>query len=275
MARSETKVGITIAAIGLLLFATANLQRPTRVVAEDYLQVVPPLPAQVAFAFGDRFLAANFAVWRAIMVGVDRLPPPVIKALADVQLDAAILNPWHEDNYYTATAILPWEGEVAKTQFILDRATQARTRDYLPPFFFGFNELYFRRDAAQASRYALVAADHATDPGDKQALTVLAAKWSEQGKDLENAVVAVRAMANNTRNLALKNYLLRRAERLDALIILRHAVEEFRVRFGREPDRLDDLVRGGILRALPRDPLGMGFELRRGRPEFKQPSQSN
>ena len=67
------------------------------------------------------------------------------KAMLHVQ--SATLNPLGEDNYYQATASLPWEGLVEETQFVLNAASEARKKDPWPAFFQGFNEYYFKENA--------------------------------------------------------------------------------------------------------------------------------
>lgn len=250
--------------LALLLFLVTNIERVPRTAVEEDMSVAMPVPVQLLYSAGDRFLAANVGVWRAIMVGVHKLPRETVAALARIQDDASLLNPAHEDNYYTAAAILSWEGEVEAAQRILDRATNSRPSDVLPPFFFGFNRLQFFSDPATAARYALIAARHATDEGDRQALTVIAARWSERGSDPRVAAETVRGMAASTRNSDLKRLLLNRAERLERLADLRVKAAEFERRFGKHIDRIEDLVASGMLKETPLDPLGDGYVVKDG-----------
>lgn len=257
------------ASIGLISLGNAGRVPPTSV--QDDLQVMVPVPLQILGAFGDRYFAANAGTWRAIMVSPRHLSQDELTALAQIQETVSWLNPGHEDNYYTATAILPWAGKTDSTQRILKRATDGRPNDPYAPFFYAFNALHFYQDRLAASQALLVAASHATDPGDKQGLTVLAAQWLEKGSDLSNAQRIVQQMAKDTRDPALKAHLTHRAERLAGLITLRDAAQRYETQYGRQLDNLNQLVSSGIIRQLPTDPFGDGYALSGHQPVFAPP----
>jgi hypothetical protein len=228
----------------------------------EELSVMVPVPVQILAAFGDRYLAANTGTWRAIMVGTNRLSTDELTALAQVQDSASWLNPGHEDNYYTAAAILPWAGELEATQRILERAISARPTDIYAPFFHGFNAIYFKGDGATASKDLLTAAAHAESNDERQALTVLAARWSERNNDPKLAIGIVSQMAKETHDAALKQYLEQRVARLEGLIQLQAAAKRYQESHGRPLDDLNQLVASGTLPTLPQDPLGDGYGLR-------------
>jgi len=251
-------------AVAVILIACGNLYPPQPPRAEVLMSVALPLPAQLLYTGGDRYLAANVGTWRAIMVGIDRLPHETLKALAKVQEDVSWLNPGQEDNYYTATAILPWEGEVAATQTILQRATEGRPTDVYPPFYYGFNRLHFYGDVQGAVKALLVAANHAQEEGTRQALTVMAARWSEKNDETEIAIQTVRMMAEGSKDHALKDYLGLREQRLQGLKLLREAYRRFMDRDGVPPRSLEELVYAGMIDRVPLDPLDGGYLLKDG-----------
>lgn len=256
---SQPILPAAILGVGLALFVLGNWKADHRPRAEDLMTVALPIPLQLAYAAGDRYLAANAGTWRAIMVGTQKLPPETLAALARVQEDVSWLNPAHEDNYYTATAILPWEGQVARTQTILHSATEARPEDVYPPFYYGFNQVHFLGDVPGAVEAFRIAAGHAQDEGTRQALTVLAARWSEKSDDTEMAIQMVRVMADATRDRALKDYLQLRIQRLEGLLVLRNAQKQFVQRFGRALASVDELVASGLITKVPQDPLDGGY----------------
>lgn len=248
--------------VGLGLFLYGNWERRPQPRAEDFMSIAIPVPMQMLYAAGDRFLAANIGAWRAIVVGTQKLPPETLSALAKVQEDVSWLNPRHEDNYYTAAAILPWEGKVASAQTVLWRASEALPEDVYPPFYYGFNQAHFLGDIPGAVQAFHLAAQHAQDVGTRQALTVIAAKWSEKADDATLAVQMVRVMAEGTRDKALKEYLNLRIERLEQLKVLREAQNQYLRSQGKPLNELSDLVDAGILPKMPEDPLGGGFALK-------------
>lgn len=250
-----------MAVLGIALFVLGNWERSPGGLPRDQLAVAMPVPVQILLAAGDRFAAANVGVWRAIMVSPGDLQRDTVPVLAAIQEAASWLNPAHEDNYYTATAILPWEGEVEKTQIILQRATEARPRDILPPFFLGFNRLHFLGDPQGASEAAQTAAQHAEDAADRQALLVLAARWAERVDDMQASIRLIRQMAETSRDPALQNYLQQRVKRLEGLLVLREATARFEAKHKRKVVDLNELVAAGVLERIPDDPLGGGYRL--------------
>lgn len=264
--RLRPLMALLVLAAGVALFAFGNRAPARPPPAESMLSVALPVPLQMLYAGGDRYLAANVGAWRAIMVGTGELPAATLRALAQVQEDVSWLNPWHEDNYYTAAAILPWAGELAPTQTILRRATAARRHDVYPPFYYAFNQWYFAGDVAGGVASLLVAAEHSRDPGERQALTVMAARWSEQSDETATAIAMVHAMAERTRDRALKDYLGLREQRLHGLLTLRQAAQKFAAEHGRAPRSLDEMLAGGLVARIPEDPLGGGYAVRDGVP---------
>jgi hypothetical protein len=214
---------------------------------------------QVFMAMGDRYLAANIASIRALVVATDRMRPEEFKILAKVQEDVSWLNPAHEDNYYIAFAILAQYGEVDAAQTILARASRVRFFDYQPAFFYGFNQWYYKHDPAGAAAWMTEAAKKLPDPDQQLIMQNMAARWVDKAQDTELAIRVVEAMAKEARRKDFRVYLETRVVRLRQLQQLRMAAVTYRERFGKPLPNLQELVSSGILPALPQDPFGFGF----------------
>lgn len=247
--------------VGFWLFVATNSVRPPPREASDELTVVLNVPLQILSSAGDRFLAANAGAWRAIVVDATKMSRTTVSALAQIQENASWMNPAHEDNYYVAAAILPWEGELQRAQTILSRAMEARPGDILPSFFYGFNQLQFLGDWQGAYRAAVFGAEHAANDGDRQLMTVMAVRWAERSDDLETAQRVTTRLAANTKDSALRQYLEKRLERLQGLAMLREGTREFERRTGRRLVSLEELVSSGIVDHLPKDEIGLGYEI--------------
>lgn len=239
--------------------------------ASESIRVAMPVTAQVLLAGGDRYLAANIGTFRAMMVGTENLDADGYRVLARVQQDAARLNPAQEDNYYIAQSILPWAGEVAPTQDILRRATVARPKDFLPPFFLGFDRFYFDHNPAAGADWIKLAANR-SEPQNREALLNIAGRWYEKGDDPRFAIQMIEGLMQSTRNAALKQYLGLRVQRLQGLLALRAAATRFQAEKGKKPARLGELAQAGFIKQLPTDPLGQGYTLdATGQPVFITP----
>lgn len=254
------KLGLAMLLAATVFVATAQrLKSAPRQHVSIEIQVALPLFVQVFMTMGDRYLAANVAAIRALVVAPDRMQPDEFKILAKVQKDVSWLNPGHEDNYYIAFAILPQYGELDAAQTILARATYARHFDYQPAFFYGFNQWHYKRDPAGAAAWMREAAKHLPDPDQQLTMQNLAARWVDRAQDTELAIRVVEALAREARRKDFRTYLETRVARLRQLHQLRTAAMTYRERFGRPLSTLQELVDSGILPALPQDPFGFGF----------------
>jgi len=252
----ELGFGVAAGLLGLAVFVAAHDWRRPLPVEESGLSIAAPIPLQLIAAAGDRYLAANVAIWRVLMTGAQPLPKESLQALARAHEDASFLNPGHEDNYTTATALLPWEGLVKPAQVVLQRATETRKSDVYAPFFYGFNQIHFLGDARGAYEYGLIAASHASDEGTREALLGISAAWLERGNDPSLASKAIEVLATELRDPALKAQLMQRVQRQRLLLDLQATVDAYQSRNGTRPRRLEALVDEGWLAALPADPLG-------------------
>ncbi|MDO9449438.1 MAG: hypothetical protein Q7J21_03060 [Rugosibacter sp.] len=236
-----------------------RLKSVSRQTVSVEIQVALPLSVQVFMTLGDRYLAANAAAIRALVVSTDKMKPEDYAVLSRVQQDVSWLNPAHEDNYYIAFAILPQYGEVDAAQTILARASRARFFDYQPTFFYGFNQWYYKHDPAGAAVWMREAALKLPDPKQQLTMQNMAARWMDKAQDTELAIRVVEALAKEARRPDFRQYLETRVVRLRQLQQLKIAAASYRERFGKPVSNLQDLVASGILPALPQDPFGFGF----------------
>lgn len=246
---------------GTFILGVARLQTiPLRFA---YVELATALPKvmQVALSGGDRFLAANVDVFRVLTFSGIAPSPAKIHVQGQVQADAAWLNPAHEDNYYMATAVLPWNNEFQAGDTILARATDARPYDFAPPFFRGFNHFYFRHDPLTGAAYMKLAAERTAAEGNKQALEAMAIRWTEKGSTPEDALNLLLGMQRTTRSASVRSYLEERIDSLRALVRLREAAAQYRHQYGRSPLRLSDLVGAKLIQRIPADPPGRKFTL--------------
>ncbi|HPB91197.1 MAG TPA: hypothetical protein PK372_05570 [Rugosibacter sp.] len=245
-----------------MFFASVQyLKTAPRQTVNVEMQVALPLFVQVFMAAGDRYLAADVAAIRALVVATEKMQAEDYAVLAKVQGDVSWLNPAHEDNYYIAAAILPWVGQLDAAQNVLYRASQARPFDYQPAFYYAFNLLHFKGDAAGASLALREAAERLPEGDNRVQMQNLAAIWLDKTEDTELAIRVVDVMAKQAKRPDFRRYLEQRVVRLKNLQKLRVAAASYQSRTGRAPTTLDELARAGLIAAVPADPFGFGFAI--------------
>lgn len=248
-----------VLAWGGFAWASLQLRDQPRLDDEGLLRVRLPIPVQLVYAGGDPYLAANLNVFRSLMVDARVRESETYRIQGQLQADAAFFNPRHEDNYYVAAAILPWNGQVAAAQDVLLRAAETREWDMWPPFFYAFNSMYFERDMARAGHWAEVAAER--NPRNAPALKTMAAAWYERGDDPQIALRMLQAMHEQSRDENFRLLLQARMTRLEGLQRLREAATAYQAATGGQVKKLDELVGYAGLEALPRDPMKLGYAL--------------
>jgi len=249
--------------------------RPRAPVSAE-MEIAIPRFAQVFMAAGDRFLAADMGGFRALVASTENMTSGNYRILGIVQSDISWFNPAHEDNYYIAAAILPWNGELEAAQTILKAANDARPFDWQPAFYYAFDAIHFLKNPADGARWLQIAATHTRVEIEKIQLQQVAALWAGKGDDLESAIRMHRAMARETKHRSFANFLEKRAQRLENLLALQRAVDGFVERTGQKLTDIQQLVDSGTVSAIPPDPFGMLYIINEsGKPEAVQPHANN
>lgn len=256
---------LLLALLGFGVFSAASQWRartpaPVAPVVEG--RVVIAAPVLLVLFGGDRFLAANMETMRLAATGVDWGHADT-GYLIRAQQVVAELNPCHEDNYYLANGLLTWGGADREGTEVLRRAMQCRFWDALPAFFYGFNQAFFNKDIAEASRALELAAQRAT--GNSAGFRKLAIMLqAESFADEKLALAYLTQQRDAASDPKLRDMLDKRVVRLQGLVALREAQRRFEAKNGALA-RLEQLVESGLLPALPDDPLRLGYELHEGR----------
>jgi hypothetical protein len=230
-------------------------------------RVVIAAPVLLVLFGGDRFLAASLETMRLAATGVDWGQADT-GYLIRAQQVVAELNPCHEDNYYLANGLLTWGGADREGTEVLRRAMQCRFWDELPAFFYGFNQAFFNKDIAEASRALELAAQRATGnaAGFRKMAVMLQAETFADEKLALDYLTRQRDAASDPK---LRAMLDKRVVRLQGLVDLREAQRRFEAKNGALTS-LEQLIESGLLPALPDDPLRLGYELREGQIVLKK-----
>lgn len=247
---------------GAILYVAGinGLRAIPRLPLDERLQVVMPAYIQVVLAWGDRHLAANLGVFRAATLGANIRDSASYAVQAQIQQQASILNPRHEDNSYLAAAILPWEGQLEIAQWVLNRATESRDWDAWTPFYQGFNEYHFNKNNELAGQLATLASDRA-EGKNKRFFRIVAAKWLAKTADKDLAVALLKVLRDSTTDKDIRKQLDARIVQLQGLHTLQTAMELYTLINGQPTMRLTDLLENGYLITLPKDPFNYGYRV--------------
>lgn len=265
--RPGNMMALTVAVVGFGLFAGSWALRSLDNAAppvEIFDRVVVSAPVQLLMTGGDRFLAANIESIRAVATTSDNPEASDFNASFAIRARRAVvqLNPCHEDNYYLGNALLTWGGAVSEGNDILKHATECRTWDELPPFFYGFNQYFFLREIQGARKYLEIAADRSTDNAAsfrKFAIMITAGELKD-----DEALSFLQREREQTNDARLRGMLDQRITRLEGLLTLRAAQKRYEARFGRPLTNPHALIESGELEAFPNDPLRIGYEFANG-----------
>ena len=161
------------------------------------------------------------------------------------------------DPYLLAETMLVWQGGLIKEgNLLLLKAAEHRPWDFYPSFFLGFNYFYFLKDPEKAAEYIRKASQI---PGAPFYLQGLAARFSLYGNETATALIFLDDMLRQTTDMSIRKYLEKRLQVIKIIYDLEKKVLVFKIKTGRLPGSLAELVETGLLHEIPGDPYGGQF----------------
>ncbi|HEU4430905.1 MAG TPA: hypothetical protein VFT98_19255, partial [Myxococcota bacterium] len=253
-------VAATLVVAGVHFAGVSLRALPARGDAEIF---VPSPQTARLLSFGFDAALSDFHWMRAIqIVGSPEGPAGrshVLAALIDL---VTTLDPWVDHPYrFAAVWINDDEPAVRKANRLIRRGIDHHPNDWRGYFYLAFNHFYYLGEQEEAARALEPALELEGRP---IYLTRLHARLAAQAGGLDAAAAFLAEMAQQTTDAIerkkFEEALMeveteRRARFLDA------ARAEYVRRYARDIESVDDLVSGGVLRALPPDPFGKGWML--------------
>lgn len=176
------------------------------------------------------------------------------------------LDPYFRQTYRLAQSTLPWEADnVEQALVILERSRKELPWDWVPGFFMGFDHFYFLKDNLAASKKLMEASQIPEAP---IALASWGSRLASRAGETETAIEFLKAVIEKTEDKKQKEMLRARVAALEGALILKAAVERFQVRYGRQPEKLEELVHSSIITSLPVNPYKRPYVLVKGVVEF-------
>jgi len=211
-----------------------------------------------SFAFGFRNFLADVAWLEAVQVAGERtMTAADYDALAVLIATVGNFDPAFDVPYLLGGLTLgDSPRHVPDALKILGRGRKELPGDWRIPFYEGYIRYFSSGDPA-AGGMALEAASRI--PGSPPYLPFLASRMLAEGRRPETALALLSAMVGNETNAARIRALNARIRDVIAerdIQMLEGAVEQFRRKTGRMPGALSELVTGGIVPGLPREPNG-------------------
>ena len=161
----------------------------------------------------------------------------------------------------TGTALGVWGGMVDESIAILEKGMKQNPDEWRFPFYIGYDYFYELCDSAHAAPYIRLAS---TLPGSPAYLPRLAARMTVEGGDVDLALEFLRRVDEQTRDPRTHEVLAFKMKEVMAerdIRILERAVQEYHARHRRLPVSLAELIKTGMLPALPEEPLGGEYVL--------------
>jgi hypothetical protein len=218
------------------------------------------------FAFGFRNVLADIVWLEAVQVaGKIKMTPAEYDRLYELVNVEANLDPKFEIPYLLGGLVLgesPPHGREALRVF--ERGKVTHPADWRFPFYMGFTH-YFSLGDAVAGGGAMMEA--ARLPGSPAYLPGLASRMLSEAREPEAALKLLEPIVRQESDPARRAVLERRIREVAVerdLQALEGAVEKYREKTGTDPTDLSDLVREGILAAIPEEPNGGNYLLAQG-----------
>ncbi|MEK6724961.1 MAG: hypothetical protein AABY54_00200 [Deltaproteobacteria bacterium] len=173
---------------------------------------------------------------------------------------ATELDPYFQDPYYLGNAFLTWDaGLYVQANKLLQKGMDARTWDWTLPFYIGFNKFYFLNENKEAADYLLKAYER---PGAIPYLPNLAARLYQREGRTEAALAFLVNFWENERDQKQKKAYEIRIDAFRKILSLEKAAALYKERNGKQPEKLEELVKAGLIKEIPQDPYGGTFYIR-------------
>jgi len=228
--------------------------------------IISEMSRKPSFSFGFRNVLADIVWLEAVQVaGNKRMMPGDYARLYDLLNVVANFDPNFEIPYLLGGLVLGESPDHAKEALgILERGKANRPADWRFPFYIGFTR-YFSLGDPRGGGEAM--GEAARLPGSPSYLPGIASRMLLEAREPEAALALLGAIVGQETDPARRSVLERRVREVLVerdLQILERGIERYREKTGSFPGELHDLVREGILAAVPQEPNGGRYLLDEG-----------
>ncbi|RLJ70989.1 hypothetical protein BCF55_1278 [Hydrogenivirga caldilitoris] len=167
-------------------------------------------------------------------------------------------NPRYFDPYYVANAFLTWDVGLYEEAITLLKRGMVHIDDWRIPFYIGFIYFYFLNDNLNGAEYLKIAARHPS-AREYNLLPLLASRlYYEEGK-YELAIILLREQLRIMKDENMKKAVASRLKTLQTAYEISKAIDQFRLKFGRNPKSIEELETAGLIPKGLKDSAGGKF----------------
>ncbi len=171
------------------------------------------------------------------------------------------LDPYFYDPYYFAGSMLAWGPHLYDDAIeILKIGMKHRTTDRRLPFMIGFYYYYFMNDVENGAKYISLASHYPDAP---PLYKTLAVRLKYYSGDYGAALIFLEETIRNTRDEDLIRMYKKRYNAISRAGFLERAVLRYVDKFGDPPTEINDLIDTEIIDAVPADPYGGTFFIKK------------
>jgi tetratricopeptide (TPR) repeat protein len=257
--RGKTTVLLALISFLAALALSAAAQRLYPPILREELKVVPKRQIAELLSFDHRgFLADMYFIQVSLHSGSLMWKPlkfqfnsPWAYGMMDLITD---LDPRFFSAYlFAGMGLIHNFDDVKRAKPILEKGMAVFPNSWELPFWIGYDHYVYLMDHATAAVYLGQAARKPGAP--KRFLSMLLAAQRKSG-DYEGALWALRILFETAKDPKLKFIYARKLIQLQNLNRLQKAAEAYEQQTGGFPTDLGELVRSGLIEALPEDPFG-------------------
>jgi hypothetical protein len=176
--------------------------------------------------------------------------------LPDYLFLSAGLDPKFSYPYAFGALILPTIGQVDEGIELAKKGIAEADPDWRIPYYLATTYHINRKDSKNAAYYFDVAGNTKGAPDN---IRKVAARYGSRADQREQTKQIWLGIYESSHDEVVKERAKKYVLHFEILTFLEEAVKEYKTRFGKYPEKIDDLVSSNILKKIPEDPFGFQY----------------
>lgn len=167
------------------------------------------------------------------------------------------LDPKYYSAYlFSGMGLIHTHDDIYRANTIIKKGMKIFPDSWELPFWIGFNAYLYLENDAMASKYLLMAAKKPKAPVSFFSLLLSAIT---RGGNFQDGIWVLESMIKNEKNPNIRLVYKKRITRMQNFIDLQKAADLYKLRKKMYPKTLHDLIDAGIIKNIPRDPMGKAY----------------